>query len=71
MSEPGVPQDLSSAIAIVGICQDLCPEIERMERITQKDRWAAEMVYASPEQYSSLDAYVFRSVERTEDPPRQ
>ncbi|KAE9985439.1 hypothetical protein EG327_004698 [Venturia inaequalis] len=44
MDDPLHPRKLSNAITVVGICQDLCPEFERMERITQNQRWAAELV---------------------------
>ncbi|QDS70070.1 hypothetical protein FKW77_004455 [Venturia effusa] len=44
MGDPDQPQDLKNAITTVGTCQDLCPEFERMERITQKDAKPAEMV---------------------------
>ncbi|TID19608.1 leucine permease transcriptional regulator [Venturia nashicola] len=44
MDDPLHPRELSNAITIVGRCQDLCPEFERMERITQNQRWLAELV---------------------------
>jgi nuclear mRNA export protein SAC3 len=29
----------------------MCPEFERLERITQNDQWASEMVCATPGRY--------------------
>jgi hypothetical protein len=44
MAEPGVQRPLSEAIALVGTCQDMCPEYERVLRIEQNDVWRLENV---------------------------
>jgi nuclear mRNA export protein SAC3 len=44
MSDPDVPVTLDQAIKLVGTCQDMCPEFERVSRMVQKDVWGQEMV---------------------------
>jgi hypothetical protein len=44
MADPDVPRQLSEAITLVGTCQDMCPEYERVTRMVQNDVWRAEYV---------------------------
>jgi hypothetical protein len=44
MADPDVPRALADAITLVGTCQDMCPEYERVTRMVQNDVWNAEMV---------------------------
>lgn len=44
MADPDVPRDLSEAITLVGTCQEMCPEYERVTRIVQNDVRNAECV---------------------------
>ncbi|KAF2841492.1 hypothetical protein M501DRAFT_914379, partial [Patellaria atrata CBS 101060] len=37
MSDPNKPVRLSQAITVVGLCQDMCPEYERLERIKNNE----------------------------------
>jgi hypothetical protein len=47
MADPEVPRTLSEAITLVGTCEDMCPEYERVTRMVQNDVWNAEMVRTS------------------------
>ncbi|KAF2810929.1 uncharacterized protein BDZ99DRAFT_441571, partial [Mytilinidion resinicola] len=42
MQDPEKPRRLEDAITLVGECQDMCPEYERVQRIYQNDVWAHE-----------------------------
>ena len=44
MLDPNKPVDLSQAITMVGECMDMCPELERVTRIVEKDYLRAECV---------------------------
>jgi nuclear mRNA export protein SAC3 len=44
MEDPDVPRALTEAITLVGTCQDMCPEFERVTRIAQSDVWRPEYV---------------------------
>ncbi|KAF2858160.1 hypothetical protein K470DRAFT_260082 [Piedraia hortae CBS 480.64] len=43
MEDPDKPRRLADAITLVGTCQDMCAEYERVERAVQKDVWREEM----------------------------
>ena len=42
MPDPNVPRNLADAITLVGTCQDMCPEYERVRRVVQRDVWYHE-----------------------------
>jgi hypothetical protein len=44
MADPDVQRKLADAITIVGTCQDMCPEYERVTRMVQNDVWKQENV---------------------------
>lgn len=44
MSDPDKQIGLSEAITIVGTCQDMCPENERVLRTVRNEVWAEEKV---------------------------
>ncbi|KAF2092636.1 hypothetical protein NA57DRAFT_23593, partial [Rhizodiscina lignyota] len=44
VADPDHPRALKDAVKPVGICEDMCPELERVGRIVQRDVWAAEAV---------------------------
>ncbi|KAI5365491.1 putative SAC3/GANP/THP3 domain-containing protein [Septoria linicola] len=55
MSDPNKPMKLSEAITPVGICQSMCAEFERLQRVVQRDVWDEEKIPnfspdASPEE---------------------
>ncbi|KAI9711953.1 MAG: hypothetical protein M1828_001752 [Chrysothrix sp. TS-e1954] len=47
LADPDRPRTLAEAITLVGTCEDMCPEYERLERIIQKDVWPVELVKQS------------------------
>ena len=44
MADPDHPRSLDDAITVVGICQDMCPEFERVERMVERTVQGPEMV---------------------------
>lgn len=44
MADPDVKRHISEAITLIGTCQDMCPEYERVTRMVQNDVWAQEYV---------------------------
>ncbi|KAF2457034.1 SAC3/GANP/Nin1/mts3/eIF-3 p25 family-domain-containing protein, partial [Lineolata rhizophorae] len=42
IADPEKPRKLADAVKLVGTCQEMCPEYERVERIVQKDVWGPE-----------------------------
>lgn len=44
MADPDKPTTLAEAITLIGTCQDMCAEFERVERVVQKDIWKEEVV---------------------------
>ena len=46
MSDPDKAINLSEAITLVGTCQDMCPESERITRAYQNSVWDEEKVRA-------------------------
>lgn len=44
LSDPNKPMRLADAITVVGTCQDMCPQFERVERIVQRGVDDAEKV---------------------------
>jgi len=45
---------LSEAVKTIGICKDMCPELERVQRIVEKDVSAPEYVSSSKTQSFAL-----------------
>ena len=62
MSDPDVPIPLSEAISLVGTCDDMCPEYERVTRIAQKDVSGPEMVRDPPQRYSGMKWEAFADI---------
>lgn len=44
IADPDKPRSLSEAVTPAGICQDMCAEYERVQRVVQKDVWDEELV---------------------------
>ncbi|KAK5166128.1 actin cytoskeleton and mitosis protein [Saxophila tyrrhenica] len=42
IADPDKPRTLADAITLVGTCQDMCAEYERVRRVVQKDVWDEE-----------------------------
>ncbi|KAF2718338.1 hypothetical protein K431DRAFT_189023, partial [Polychaeton citri CBS 116435] len=42
LADPNKRRRLSEAIVVVGTCEDMCPEFERVQRTAQNDVWAEE-----------------------------
>jgi hypothetical protein len=45
---PDGPMQLSEAVKLIGICNDMCPEFERVRRIVEDDYKPAECVRFLP-----------------------
>lgn len=44
LADPEKPTTLANAIVPVGTCKDMCPELERVQRVVQLDLWDEETV---------------------------
>jgi len=51
--DPNTRRRLEDAITTVGTCEDMCPEYERVLRITRHEVWPPEAVKTSSQDWSS------------------